>query len=188
MIKIKRVTNNAELEGIKKLQEENLNINISAEEAEQQGFVSAVYSIDFLKIMHVAGPSVIAVDDNIVVGYALVSTKEIRHHHDLLADLFNAIDKINYNGISLKDANYVVVGQLCVAKNYRGKSVVQMMYQYFRDSLQNEFDYCLTDVAQANPRSLKAHLKTGFEIVNTLTYGGISWDIVLWDWTKKINN
>ncbi|OIR07562.1 acetyltransferase (GNAT) family protein [mine drainage metagenome] len=185
MIKIKRVTSDAELEGIKKLQSENLNTNISAEEAQQQGFLSAVYSVEFLKMMHNASPSVIAVDGDVVVGYALVSTKGIRHHHDLLADLFNAIDKINYQGISLKDANYVVVGQLCVAKNYRGQGLVQQMYEHFRDSLQNEFDYCLTDVAQANPRSLKAHLTTGFKIVNTLTYGGISWDVVMWDWTKN---
>ncbi|HEX3024166.1 MAG TPA: GNAT family N-acetyltransferase [Chitinophagaceae bacterium] len=185
MIKIKRVTNDAEVEGIKKLQSENLNINISAEEAALQGFLSAVYSVEFLKIMNDASPAIIAVDDNIVVGYALVSTKEIRYHHDLLADLFNAIDKINYDGINLKDANYVVVGQLCVAKNYRGKGLVQQMYQHFRDSLQHQFDYCLTDVAQANPRSLKAHLTTGFKIINTLTYGGISWDVVMWDWTKK---
>ncbi|MDE3144232.1 MAG: GNAT family N-acetyltransferase [Bacteroidota bacterium] len=184
MIIIKRVASNGELEGIKKLQSENLNTNISAEEAASQGFLSAVYSVEFLKIMHDASPSVIAVDEDVVVGYALVSTKEIRHHHDLLADLFNAIDKINYQGVSLKEANYVVVGQLCVAKNYRGRGLVQQMYQHFRDCLQNEFDYCLTDVAKANPRSLKAHLTTGFEIINTLTYGGISWDVVMWDWTK----
>ena len=100
----------------------------------------------------------------------------------LLADLFNTIDKIEYKGQLLKNSSYVVVGQLCVAKNYRGLGLVQQMYQHFKTSLSGKFEYCLTDIANNNPRSLKAHLKTGFQVVDTLHYGGIDWDIVLWDW------
>ena len=46
------------------------------------------------------------------------------------------------------------------------------------------FDFCITDVAQANARSLKAHKNTGYQVIDTLSYGGIAWDIVLWDWRK----
>jgi L-amino acid N-acyltransferase YncA len=40
----------------------------------------------------------------------------------------------------------------------------------------------ITDVAQANTRSLNAHKKSGFQVIDTLVYAGIGWDIVLWDW------
>ncbi|GAC1528899.1 MAG: hypothetical protein NVS3B15_06970 [Sediminibacterium sp.] len=185
MVTIKLVSDTTELEGIKKLQRENLKKNLSQDEAGAQGFVTAEYSIDFLWQMHQAHPSVIVKDGEIVIGYALAALKSIREYHDLLADLFNTIDKTGYNGIFLKDADYVVVGQLCVAKNYRGLGLVQKMYQYFKDRLSGEFEYCITDVAQDNPRSLKAHLKTGFQVIDTLTYGGIGWDLVLWDWTAQ---
>jgi hypothetical protein len=56
------------------------------------------------------------------------------------------------------------------------------MYEYFKDCLSIQYDYCITDVASDNPRSLKAHLKTGFTVIDSLNYGGISWNIVLWDW------
>ena len=82
------------------------------------------------------------------------------------------------------ETNYVLVGQLCVGKNYRGQGLVQKMYGFFKTELQKEFTYCITDVAQDNPRSIKAHLKRGFEIIHTIGYGGASWDIVLWDWNK----
>ena len=62
----------------------------------------------------------------------------------------------------------MVVGQLCVAKNYRGLGLVQQMYQHFKKSLSGEYDYCITDVAENNPRSLKVHLKTGFQVINTI--------------------
>ena len=182
MITIKRVTDHSELEGIKKLQQENLKINLTDQEAGTEGFVTAEYTMDFLKKMHRESPSIIAKDGDEVIGYALVSVKAIRHDHELLGDLFNTIDKLKYHHHLLKDSPYVVVGQLCVSKNYRGLGLVQQMYQHFKNCLSGEFDYCITDVAQDNPRSLKAHLRTGFRVLDTLQYGGLGWDIVIWDW------
>ncbi len=185
MILIKRVTEGAELEGIQHLQCKNLKHRISKEEADAQGFVTAEYSLDFFKMMHESNPAIIAKDGNEVVGYALVAVKSTRHHHELLAGLFDAIDKLSYQGFLLATSKYVVVGQLCVAKEQRGQGLVQKMYNHFKESLCNEFDYCITDVAQGNPRSLKAHKSTGFQVIDTLIYGGEGWDIVLWDWTSS---
>jgi ribosomal protein S18 acetylase RimI-like enzyme len=182
MITIKRVTEPSELEGIKTLQQENLKVNLSEQESVSEGFVTAEYTMAFLKQMHDESPSIIAKYGDRVVGYALVAVKAIRNEHDLLADLFDTIDKITYRNQTLKDSSYVVVGQLCVSKDYRGLGLVHLMYRHFKNSLSEEFDYCITDVAKDNPRSLKVHLKSGFRVIDTLQYGGLAWDIVLWDW------
>ena len=162
----------------------NLKQNITAEEAIEQGFLTAAYTIEYLQEMNAVSPSIIAKDGDKVVGYALVATKDIRKGHDLIEGLFDAIDACEYNGKLLRDVNYVVVGQLCVAKEYRGQDLVQKLYGHFRDCLSNEFTYLVTDVAKANLRSLKAHKKRGFQVINELTYGGFGWDIVLWDWNE----
>ena len=185
MITIKRVTEFTELEGIKQLQDANLKKNLSEEMAGSEGFVMADYTLDFLQAMHAESPSIVAMDNGRVIGYALSATKSIRHQHALLADLFNAIDKINYNHQLLENSKYVVVGQLCVALGYRGTGLAQNMYNYFKSSLSPEFDYCITDVANENIRSLKAHQKTGFQVIDTLNYGGIIWNIILWDWVNQ---
>lgn len=182
MIEITRVSSPSEIIGIRDLQALNLKQNISAEEAIDQGFLTAAYTLDYLQEMNSICPSIIAKDNDKVVGYALVATKDIRNGHDLLKDLFDAIDKSKYKGILLRDVNYVVVGQLCVAKEYRGQDLVQKLYGHFKDSLSKEFTYLVTDIAQANARSLKAHQKRGFQVINELMYGGFGWDIVLWDW------
>jgi ribosomal protein S18 acetylase RimI-like enzyme len=182
MITVKRVTDHAELEGILQLQKENLRKNIVPEEALSQGFVTAEYTIGFLEQMHQGCPSVIAKDGDRVVGYALATIRETGLAHDLLADLFTCIDTKTYRQILLKNTHYVVVGQLCVAKGYRGLGLVQQMYQHYKECLSGEFDYCITDVAQDNPRSLKAHIKSGFQVLDSLTYDGNGFDIVLWDW------
>lgn len=183
-LEVTRVSRPDEIIGIRDLQSLNLKQNITAEEAIEQGFLTAAYTIDYLQEMNSASRSIIAKDGDKVVGYALVATKDVRKGHDLIEGLFDAIDACEYNGKSLKDVNYVVVGQLCVAKEYRGQDLVQKLYGHFRDCLSNEFTYLVTDVAKANVRSLKAHKKRGFKIINELIYGGFGWDIVLWDWNE----
>ena len=95
---VKRVENDFELQGILDLQQANLRINIDADTAASQGFLTAEYNLAFLKAMNDVSPSIIAKDGDKVVGYALVATKEVRDGHDLMADLFNVIDTKTYKG------------------------------------------------------------------------------------------
>lgn len=185
MIEIKRVTIYEELTGIKALQVANLKSNLSSEEKFNEGFLTAEYSMSFLNQMHLEESSIIAKDGDAVVGYALVATQSIRHEHPLLASLFNVIDTLKINDGLFKDFNYVVVGQLCVAKRYRGQGLVQKMYNYYRESLFDKYQFCITDVNEKNIRSLKAHIKTGFNVIDQVNYGGDKWQIIAWDWRKK---
>ena len=184
MIEIVHVSNDAELDGIRLLQRENLRKLIGETEAGKEGFLTAEYSMEMLQQMHRFQPSIIAKDGDTIAGYVIITTKNSYGQHPLLDSLFDSINLLDYNGINLKNINYILVGQLCVGKAYRGTGLVQKMYTYYQQSLSKAYQYLITDVAQENPRSIKAHLKTGFEIIHTIEYGGIGWDIVLWDWRK----
>jgi GNAT superfamily N-acetyltransferase len=182
---IKLVTNKHELEGILQLQKANLSRLISREEAEAEGFVTAEYTLDFLQQMHAAGPSVIAVADNTVVGYALVAAPAIKGGHALLDDLFEAVDNIVFKNKRLAEQPYVLVGQLCVAKTHRRQGLAGRLYEYYKQQYSAQYEYCITDVVTSNQQSLLAHQKSGFEVIRRFSYGGDEWDIVLWDWRNK---
>jgi hypothetical protein len=64
--------------------------------------------------------------------------------------------------------------------------LVQRMYDEYRRHLSGRYRYCLTDIDEQNPRSLKAHLKSGFRILDTLHYEGSNWHIVIWDWNNTV--
>jgi L-amino acid N-acyltransferase YncA len=181
---VTRVSSRADIEGILALHRANLKRNLSEQEIRSQGFVSAEYTLDYLVRMNAASPSVIALDAGIVVGYALVSEPEVIRDHDLLGDLANVIDRTSYHDRLLKGSRYVISGQLCVARSHRGRGLVKQMYEHFRQELSGKFDYLITDIARDNPGSLIAHLRSGFEVISTLNYGGVEWDLMLWDWTR----
>lgn len=171
-----------EIHQIKDLQTKYLKTNLSENEQLSEGFLTASYTEEFLNLMNSYYPAILAKNENQVVGYALVATKEIRGKHELLDDLIQHCDKVTYNGQQLSERPYVIVGQLCVAKPYRGQGIAQRLYKHFRHTLDDRFDCCITDIDQNNPRSLKAHLKSGFEIVGALNYGDANWNLVLWNW------
>ncbi len=183
MVQIQLAKTSEELIGVLALQQANLRKNISDEEATTQGFLMAEYDLDYLTFLQESSPGIIAKDGDKVVGYSLVALPETARHHPLLADLVANIERCIYDGKPV--TNYAIVAQLCVSKDYRGQDLVQKLYGGFQEHYSSRFDFCVTDVAQANGRSLKAHQKRGFQVIDTLSYGGIGWDIVLWDWNKK---
>jgi predicted N-acetyltransferase YhbS len=172
----------AEVAGIKALQNANLASRLSEAERAAEGFVTAEYSLEFLLEMHRETPAVIATDDGVVVGYALVTTRELGAAHELVRSLVQAVDALEYRGLMLSTARYVLCGQLCVAKTHRGQGLAGALYAHFREALCADYDFLVTDVDTTNWRSSQAHLKAGFEVLATLGYGGAGWDVVIQDW------
>jgi GNAT superfamily N-acetyltransferase len=184
MIQYSRAISLYDLEKIKDLQNRNLRSHPEVKGHEDQGFLTAQYSLSFLNKMNKASPAIIAYSENILAGYALVAVKSIRKEHPLLEDLFNRIDQTHYKQIPLSQSNYVVVGQLCVDKAFRGQGIASNLYSFFKDCLSAKFEYCITDVHQTNTASMKTHLKTGFQIIGQLEFEENPFNMVLWDWNR----
>ena len=184
MVVITQVKNEEELSKLKALQNANLRKLIGEEEAMKEGFVTSEYSIELLRKMHQSHASIIAKDGEEVVGYVIVTDKSVLGEHEEIDHLFHTVDHLTFNGQALKEVPYILVGQLCVGKSHRGQGLVQAMYNYYKDHFSDQYQYLITDISQANPRSIKAHKKTGFETIGVIEQVGTGWDIVLWDWRK----
>ena len=185
-VEVKLVDSVDELNGIKALHDLNLKKNLSPKQQQEQGFVTFEYDLDFLEAINKVHPSVIAVDHSKVVGYALVVTRESQRLHPLITEFVQHLSHIEYKGVLIDQLSFCLVGQLCVAQSHTGQGLVQRMYQAYREQHSAEFDYLVTDVDAQNVRSLKAHLKTGFEVVGSLSHEGARWEVILWDWNKAI--
>ncbi|MFI5135260.1 MAG: GNAT family N-acetyltransferase [Chitinophagales bacterium] len=172
-----------DLLGILRLQQENLPRNISKEEAIEQGFVTVEHSFDVLKRMNEKYQHIIAKVNDEVVGYALVMTKEFRNDIPVLIPMFEKIDQLTYEGKSLSMQNYFVMGQVCIAKNFRGLGIFDLLYEKLEKNLSTQFTLCITEVASRNIRSVKAHERVGFKTIHTYTDPrGEKWKIMAWNW------
>ena len=182
MAVLKLVETEQELIGLKQLQTNNLRRLIGEEEAMKEGFVTSEYALSLLQQMHEIHPSIIVKEGEEVVGYTIVTNKEVYGAHPELDHLFNTLDATEYKGALLKNSNYILIGQVCVAKSHRGQGWVPKMYDYYKSLHAKNYQYLVTDISQANKRSVRMHQKIGFETIGVIEQVGTGWDIVLWDW------
>ena len=166
-----------------KLQQQNLPHNISKEEAIEQGFVTIEHSFDVLKRMNDQHSHIIAKHHDEVVGYALVMTKEFRNDIPVLIPMFEMIDQLIYAGEPLSNQKYFVMGQVCIAKDFRGFGIFDLLYNKLKQQLSSSFKLCITEVASRNIRSIKAHERVGLKTIHVYTdWRGEKWEIMLWKW------
>ena len=177
------VTTEDELVQIHNLNQKNLKTNLDDQTQNQEGFVTWLYSIDLLRKMHQLSPGIIVKDENIVAGYALTTLKEARSFHPDLDVMFNNLENVQYNRKSLSSYNFYCMGQICIAKEYRGRGIVSMLYQKHKEIYSNKFDFLLTEISTSNIRSMKAHEKIGFQSIYTYKDKVDEWDVVIWDWS-----
>jgi ribosomal protein S18 acetylase RimI-like enzyme len=181
-ISIKLTETDSELQGILDLQLANLLSEISEEEKTDQGFVTVRHSLEQLARMNEIEPHIIAKDGNQVVGYILAMTKASRDLVPVLVPMFNQFDQVSYSGKFVADFDYMVIGQICVDKNYRGQGIFDKMYQAYMESFSDRYDFAITEIAISNKRSLKAHQRVGFQIIHEFSDSIQDWAIVAWDW------
>lgn len=179
---LKLTETSAELQGILDLQRENLLSEISEKESADQGFVTVQHSLDQLSLMHDIEPHVIAKDGDRVIGYILAMTKESKNLVPVLVPMFEQFDHLDFGGKPLPAYDYLVIGQICVDKNYRGQGIFDKMYQTYLETFSDRYDFAITEIAISNKRSLKAHQRVGFEIIHEFSDFAQNWAIVVWNW------
>lgn len=177
----KQATQSSELEQILTLQRHNMEEAVSETEAREQGFVTVHHTLELLQDMNNPHGHILAVDEqNQVIGYCLVMLKQMGQRIPELTSLINKIDKIDYNGAPLHLADYCIMGQVCVARPFRGKGVFKGLYLKMKDALADHFDFIVTSIAKRNTRSVKAHCNVGFEIIDEYMDDQDDWYVVLW--------
>ena len=162
---------------ILQLQRANLPNKLSSEEAEDQGFVTIEHDLPTLQALSGSYGHVVAKsgDTNIVVGYALIMLPE---HGDLvpfLRPIMKEFENVPLDGKLVQDHKYCIMGQICIAKEFRGQGIFPGLYEKMKSILTTkettadeghdtaaQYDYIITGVHRRNMRSRRAHEKVGF--------------------------
>lgn len=176
------VSTKVELEQIYTLNQQNLKQNLTLEQQEQEGFVSWLYSPALLEQMHNLAPSIIAKQEDQVVGYALTTLREASAFHQDLKEMFQNLEAVTYKDKPLFEYSFYCMGQICVAKEFRGQGLVTQMYQKHKEVYSAKFDFILTEISTRNIRSQKAHEKIGFRTIHTHRDSMDDWNVVIWEW------
>ncbi len=175
MIEARPAGSDEDLRQILALQRANLPRNLDAAEIAAQGFVTVEHDLDVLRRMHALSPSIVAVEGGALAGYALVMPRECRELLPILEPMFRRLDALGVR-------DYYVMGQICVAKEWRGRGVFDLLYQAHRQHLSGRYARSITEVATRNTRSMRAHARVGFAVIDRYKDETDEWALLSWEW------
>jgi hypothetical protein len=150
MITYATANSKSDLEGILKLQKANLAKTLAPDEIKSQGFVTVDHTYDQLEKLNEYEKHVIAKDENKIIGYLLAMIKRSKFDIHILIPMFNAFDIISYNDKKIAEYNYIVVGQVCIDKQYRGQGILDSCYDVYKKSYEKKYDFAITEIASTN--------------------------------------
>ena len=181
------VTSTREVEQILALQAENHRDRVDAATAASDGFTSVRHEPEVLQAMNRAYPSVIAKSGAELAGYCLAMAQRFRDDVPVLQPMFALLDTLEWRGEPLAgNARWFVMGQVCVARAFRGQGVFDGLYRRLREAYASQFDFVVTEVSRFNARSLRAHRRVGFETLHShVDAAGEAWDVVVQDWRSR---
>lgn len=182
MIRYTTTQTDDELKQILVLQRKNLYKNTDAQYQQEQGFTTVEHSFELLQQMNEAAPQIIAKDADKVIGYALVMPPSFADLIPELIPMFEVAKQLKWKEKFINQYRFYVMGQICVASDYRGQGIFDGLYHAHKNLLATDFDLCFTEVAVRNTRSMRAHQRVGFRTIHTYQDHTDIWNVVLWDW------
>lgn len=181
-ISLTTITTDQEIHEVLVLQTQNLSSVVSEDRARTDGFVTVKHSFELLKKMNDTIPQVIAKSGNSVVGYALVMPESFSELIPVLTPMFDTLRTLSYANKKIEAYSFYAMGQICISENFRRQGIFDKLYQKHRELYQSQFDLCITEVSDRNPRSMRAHERVGFETIHTFKDATDIWNILVWTW------
>ena len=178
MIRYTLSSTEEELRQILLLQQCNLPQSLPAMEATLEGFVTVHHDFEILKSMHDLCPHILAKEGAKVVGYALSMHEKFGTSIEVLKPMFKQISTHHANAPEAMRAithNFIVMGQICIDKDYRKKGIFRKLYNTMRAHYIPPFSAIITEVDTNNERSLQAHYAVGFRELKQYHAHGQDW-------------
>lgn len=174
MITYKQAESDLELHQILALQQQNLPKNLTKIEIEEEGFLTVEHDFALLKQMNTACPHTLAIANGMVVGYALSMHPRFGDEIVVLRPMFAEINKTIENM-----SEVIIMGQICIAKPYRGQGVFKMLYKKMKEFLSPDFTKIITEVDAKNSRSMNAHSAAGFVELKRYCADEKEWSLII---------
>ncbi len=176
----RQVSSPDEVEQILALQALNHSSALDPQTKADQGFLTVRHEPEVLLRMNRFYPSVIAHSGEALAGYCLVMPRDFALDIPVLAPMFEVLEALHWKGKALNDFRWFVMGQVCVATEFRGRGVFDGLYRTLRQVCQADFDLVVTEISDRNMRSLRAHQRVGFQTMHTYFDAGTNdhWVVV----------
>lgn len=178
-----RLANPIDIPGILSLQDRYLYRNLDEVER-QKGFVTTPFTIPQIEeIMAQNGLFIAKNENDDIIAYAFAGSWNYFEQWEIFNFMVARFPQLSFHGKEITTGNSFQYGPVCIDERYRGKGVLNQLFETMRIELVKKYPISITFINKINVISEKAHTKKlGWEIIDTFefnsnTYIGLAFDM-----------
>lgn len=162
-------------------------IDTISSEDKNDGFVTTSFSVERLKELIQKEKSIfIAKNEDGVIAYAMNASWQFWQSWPMFSFMMNDLHTLNYKGDVLSINNSYQYGPVCVDKKYRGKGILENLFELSRQNMSVKYPYLITFINKINTRSFNAHTKKlQLEVIKEFTYNNNNYYELIYDTSKS---
>jgi hypothetical protein len=168
-------------EGILALQELYLVSNLSEEE-KKSGFVTTPFTIE--QLTHVINNEglFIAKEDTKIIAYLFAESWEFFSQYPIFEHMISLFPKLKFLDFEITSTNSFQYGPVCIDKKYRGKGLINLLFELMRIHFMKKYPLSLTFINKTNIPSYKAHTeKLKWTVIGNFQFNNNNYYILAYD-------
>ncbi len=160
------------------------------EEDKADGFVTTPFTKEqMIALIEEENGLFIALDGDEVVAYVMAASWQFWSIWPLFAFMIEDLPNHQYLGQTLSIDNSYQYGPICIDKKWRGKGVLEQIFDFAREQMHKRYPILVTFVNKINPRSLNAHTKKlNLEILSEFEFNKNHYYALVYDTSVKLES
>lgn len=163
-------------------------INTINEEDKKDGFITTAFTKEqMVDLITLEQGLFIAVENERVIAYVMSASWDFWSRWPMFVYMIEDLENLEYLGQKLTTKNSYQYGPVCVDKEYRGKQVLEKLFDFARANMAKRFPILVTFINKINQRSYIAHTKKiGLEVIKEFSYNNNNYYELVYDTSKEL--
>ncbi|MGD1918143.1 MAG: GNAT family acetyltransferase [Pleurocapsa sp.] len=174
---IARLATESDIDGILQLQALNLYKNLSKSELDW-GFVTTPITKNQITNAIALQGVFILENNREITGYVFAADWNYFSQWNIFPYMVSRFPKLQFNDKAITVDNSFQYGPVCIAKALRGSDALLRLFETMRSNMVDRFPIGATFIHQSNLRSLYAHKKLNFQIIDEFEFNNNSYYIL----------
>jgi hypothetical protein len=145
-----------DIDGVLALQELYLVANLSEEE-KASGFVTTPFTVAQLIEVIQKSELFLAKDNNIIIAYIFAGSWDFYEQWPIFKYMSSLFPALSFLDFDINTTNSFQYGPICIHKEYRGKGLINPLFEFMRKNMVQKYPLSLTFINKINIPSTKAH-------------------------------
>lgn len=175
-----------DIRGVLALQELYLVSNLSEEE-KKSGFVTTPFSVEQLTYVINNEGLFIAKDNNKIIAYIFAESWQFFSQWPIFEHMISLFPELSFLDFEINSTTSFQYGPICIDKKYRGKGLINTLFEFMRIHLVKKYPLSLTFINKTNIPSLKAHTeKLKWTVLSDFQFNNNNYFILAYDINKPV--